>query len=708
MIKYIFQYLILCLLIFSIENTNAQWHKEYPKYTHPLTFSFLNPQNCWYAEKSGKLFHINIVEKTITQIAVLDHGISSINFVDSLNGFLLTYSPIKLLYSSDAGYNWKEVKLNIPDGSNSDFPSYFIDKNNWMMNGSLSYVFRTKDMGLSWEKVNIQNYGGSSQPTYEIKFCDKENGLLLITTTTGYPNFKTLTYLYQTNNSGKVWRSIKNISLIISFDILDSNHAAYSTSDKFNTTSNGWQSFESYNAPSYIRYINMVDSLTYYGISDNSIIRSVDGGKNWQHFSIAGFKIQEIKDFRMFDNKYGILIPEKNTRVTEIMITRNGGFNWDILEQFPTELYENLIGINFVDNINGIAISKTGSILETKDRGENWQIKYKNNLQSLDQVQILDSVTYYAYSSDTFSNYFFKTTDGGKSWENQKHESIDRMFFFNKKYGWLTTDYSYLLSTKDSGKTWQKIKTPVSFREIFYVDTLVGYFSKGWELWKTVNGGESFEFLSILQSQPNKFYFVNKDIGWCFMTGVISKTNNGGNELNVSSMPSGGSFYSIKILQNNLFALQSHNLIYSTDGGTKWSNSKILNEGDVNLEDIFVESTKNIWVVGNEGTIYNGSIDAESQSVPAKYSIKQNYPNPFNLSTVIEYEILEEIPVKIEVYDLLGQKVRTLVDDTKQPGIYKITFDGFDKFNRMLASGIYFYKFQAGKYFESKKMVLIK
>lgn len=89
--------------------------------------------------------------------------------------------------------------------------------------------------------------------------------------------------------------------------------------------------------------------------------------------------------------------------------------------------------------------------------------------------------------------------------------------------------------------------------------------------------------------------------------------------------------------------------------------------------------------------------------LPNTYALSQNYPNPFNASTVIKYTVPELAWVTLEVYNSLGQRVTTLIDENKPAGYHSVNWDA-----NYLASGIYFYRMTAGNFRESRKMVLVK
>jgi len=97
------------------------------------------------------------------------------------------------------------------------------------------------------------------------------------------------------------------------------------------------------------------------------------------------------------------------------------------------------------------------------------------------------------------------------------------------------------------------------------------------------------------------------------------------------------------------------------------------------------------------------SVRNDRPRVPSQYILYQNYPNPFNPTTVIAYRLPVSAAVTLTVFDILGREITTLVNERQNAGQHSITFDG-----RNCASGVYFYKLQAGTYSQTKKLILLK
>jgi hypothetical protein len=95
--------------------------------------------------------------------------------------------------------------------------------------------------------------------------------------------------------------------------------------------------------------------------------------------------------------------------------------------------------------------------------------------------------------------------------------------------------------------------------------------------------------------------------------------------------------------------------------------------------------------------------DPHSSGMPGKFALYQNYPNPFNPVTEIRFDVPQAGRVQLKVFNILGQLVATLVDETRPAGAYRVAWDG-----NTVASGLYIYQLTAGSFTDVKKMVLIR
>jgi hypothetical protein len=114
-----------------------------------------------------------------------------------------------------------------------------------------------------------------------------------------------------------------------------------------------------------------------------------------------------------------------------------------------------------------------------------------------------------------------------------------------------------------------------------------------------------------------------------------------------------------------------------------------------------------------KGAIIKGVVYGDTSSVvgiidkapvqPKEFVLSQNYPNPFNPSTTIKYSLPKAGTVKLTVYNAIGSKVSTLIDEYKGAGNYSVQFNGYN-----LASGIYLYRLESGDFSAVKKFILLK
>ncbi len=138
-------------------------------------------------------------------------------------------------------------------------------------------------------------------------------------------------------------------------------------------------------------------------------------------------------------------------------------------------------------------------------------------------------------------------------------------------------------------------------------------------------------------------------------------------------------------------------------------NSPCIDAGDPAIFDSMLgcdwglgELRSDMGAYGGEG-IYTDIDDEQITGIPMQYLLSQNYPNPFNASTLIEYSLPSVADVTVEIYDILGRRVETLVEGEQQAGHHQVVWDASE-----ISSGMYFYRIQAGEFVESKKMLLLK
>jgi hypothetical protein len=147
-------------------------------------------------------------------------------------------------------------------------------------------------------------------------------------------------------------------------------------------------------------------------------------------------------------------------------------------------------------------------------------------------------------------------------------------------------------------------------------------------------------------------------------------------------------------------------LVYSLDKGIKIpAGAKnifavpISGEGTIELTDVQLSDYY--------GNLLEVSIDKQA-ALPRTYALHQNYPNPFNAATTIMYELPVASHVTIEIFNILGQKVVTLLDDQELAGIHSIHWSGSDESGKTVSSGVYFYRISTPGFTAEKKMVLMK
>jgi len=408
------------------------------------------------------------------------------------------------------------------------------------------------------------------------------------------------------------------------------------------------------------------------------ILRTEDGGASWRELSHG--KKSHLRSICFCDEYNGWA-----AGIQTILHTDNGGKDW-IQQEY--DMLSTANEVSFIDNttgwIAGVDNESNGLIIHTDDGGETWNPQFSGDeSQYLRFVQFVDASTGYAGG-----NYgtLLKTTDGGKNWtdiETGFSGHIGDCYFTDADSGWICGGEGAILRTEDGGETWTKnvVQYDDTFwipflRSIQFVDKLNGWCCDFEELaafYKTNNGGKSwirvefFHNYSLTIVGMSSFFFLDRMNGWA------------------GSWLGGGIFR-------------------SSDGGETWELDARLT--DWGAYDIFFLDSRTGWFVDGSGAIlkYAGTgIGSDDPQEPPQNMLFQNYPNPCNDRTVIRYYLPAAQAIRIDIYDILGRLVETLLDDYLPEGYHSFTWTPHN-----IASGVYFCRLQAVSGTEVIKMVMVK
>ena len=143
-------------------------------------------------------------------------------------------------------------------------------------------------------------------------------------------------------------------------------------------------------------------------------------------------------------------------------------------------------------------------------------------------------------------------------------------------------------------------------------------------------------------------------------------------------------------------------------------NLEFKGEGKVKLEETTISHQTGISLVNTKAQELKFDFNPieltapKVQVLPKDFSLAQNYPNPFNPTTTVSYALPTNAFVKLVVYNILGQKVKTLVDEEQTAGFRQVVWNGQNDRGETVGSGIYFYRIQAGSFTKTAKMSLLK
>ena len=365
-----------------------------------------------------------------------------------------------------------------------------------------------------------------------------------------------------------------------------------------------------------------------------------------------------------------------------IMNTTNGGSSWTVQDSSDMEFWS----ICFTDKNHGWAVGYKnvgihGFIYHTTDGGQNWSFNDSSQYE-LHDVFFVNENTGFAVGGGRSRTAILRTTNAGEDWEklDEYGRQLFTVHFTNDTVGWAAGAEGYILNTEDGGQTWNHMYLDIGIGHLmdsYFVNQDTGWVVGGDSIFKTKNGGETWESLEGLSNHRYLCcHFINSNVGWV-----------------------------------GAGADQMAKIIYTEDGGDSWHVQDSIGENST-LRSLFFIDDNTGWGAGAKGIILKtssgGLVSVHDEGNAGNMlrdplGLHQNYPNPFNTVTTISYHLPVSSHVRLDVYDLQGKKVITLVDRKQPAGKHDLIFNGSG-----LAGGIYYYQLTDESRISVKKMLLIK
>jgi hypothetical protein len=402
-----------------------------------------------------------------------------------------------------------------------------------------------------------------------------------------------------------------------------------------------------------------------------------------------------------------------------VAASTNGGFSWVVRDSGMVSSFL----LSFRANGSNLYAGTFGAgLFLSTDNGTSWRPMNNGLSTTFVSALLMNGPTMYAGTlANAAGGGVNRSTDGGATWtpvnSGLTNLSVNALAMIGTNL-FAGTLGGVFLST-NSGNSWTLVSNGLTNTQ---VNTLAVV---GTNLFAGTTGTSSAVFLST----DNGSSWSATSIGWPNAgTNVYALTVNG-TDLYVGISQPGSGFNAVYRTTDNgsswplvsgsvptptvrSMVFANSTLLAGTDGGVivlrnnSWSAA---NTGLVNTQ-VYALSVlgTNLFAGTNGDGVWRRSISEvtdvkELGPLPNEFALMQNYPNPFNPSTTISFSLSKSSKATLRMFDVLGREVATLMNETKQPGTYSVQWDasGF-------ASGIYFYRLQAGDYVDTKKLVFLK
>ncbi len=271
------------------------------------------------------------------------------------------------------------------------------------------------------------------------------------------------------------------------------------------------------------------------GITGGEIIRTTNGGTNWQRVLLDSNL--RVRSFYFFDQNTGFAIGGSYISTGKLIKTTNGGLNWfTVIDVNIPPQYSHFYNMYFADTFTGY-LSNFNGVYKTINGGTNWE-RVLNVNENVAEILSFKKLHFFDINTGIFlsdSGKIYKTNDAGNNWQINYVNYLTAfrdIAFIDNATGFAVGLQGKIYKTTNQGNSWQEISlgTSESFYSLSFTNTMTGYLTKDKGVLKTSDGGLSWQ--SVLQQNNDTLYassFINSDIGYVSGTkGRIFKTTTGG------------------------------------------------------------------------------------------------------------------------------------------------------------------------------------
>jgi photosystem II stability/assembly factor-like uncharacterized protein len=486
-----------------------------------------------------------------------------------------------------------------------------------------------------------------------------------------------------------------------------------------------WQAIPSGTSAS-LQAVHFSDLSTGYIVGDaGAILKTTDAGLSWQNVSYS-IPVM-LYDVYAFNQDNVIAVGGGGL----IIKTSDGGNTWNVIQSNVTE---ELYSVSFNGNV-GICGGSSQTILYSTDSGTNWNTSQTGFFGGgfWGTYMLTQQLGFVAGENSIFQPLFGKSTDSGINWDftsfylNTNEGKATSIEFTDINTGIITASVwdgtGAISKTTDGGINWITTMFPSPVNDAHFPisnASLRGYaVGDAGTILLTWDAGSTWSnSISGTTERLNGVHFIDLELGIVVGDqGVILRTTDGGLPVELISFT--GSVFNNIVTLNWITSTEINNAGFEIERfiSDSWMTVGFVKGNGTSTEtNYYTFNDKNvepgIYYFRLKRRDFDGSFEYSNEiqievSAVQSFSLEQNYPNPFNPTTSIQYAIGSTQFVQLNVYDVLGNEIVTLVNEEKPSGTYEVEFS-LESSIRHPASGIYFYQLKAGNYLETKKMILLK